>query len=65
MSTIADIIATHVEEIRQALNTEERGNALVEVARNAYKAEIELAAFKRRVRYEGMSLETAYKMLSQ
>jgi hypothetical protein len=34
--------------IQNALGTEETGDALVEVARNAHRAEQELAALKRR-----------------
>jgi ribosomal protein L14 len=33
-------------DIQDALGTEESGEALVEVARNAHKAELELAAIK-------------------
>lgn len=37
-----------IEDIKDALNTEEDGEALIEVARNACRAEQELAALKRK-----------------
>ena len=51
-------------QIQAALATDEEGGGLVEVARNAHKAEQELAAFKRRVRDLDWTLEEAYAKLT-
>lgn len=39
------IAALIIKPIQDALDTEENGDALVEVARNAHRAEMELASF--------------------
>lgn len=52
------------EQIKAALGTQEDGADLVIVARNAHKAEQELAAFKRRVRDMEWPLEKAYEKLT-
>lgn len=51
-------------QIQAALGTEEEGADLVIVARNAHKAEQELATFKRRVESGLYTLEEAYAKLS-
>lgn len=38
-----------IDQIKAALNTEEDGLALIEVARNAHKAEMELASLKKKL----------------
>lgn len=53
-----------IEQIKAALGTQEDGADLVIVARNAYKAEQELAAFKRRVRDAGWTLGQAYAKMT-
>lgn len=46
-----------LEAIKSALNTEENGEALIEVARNAHRAEQELAALARPI-LSSLSLNT-------
>lgn len=48
-----------IKRIQEALNTEECGDELIEVARNAYKAELALSAFKGRIN-SGWTFEGAY-----
>lgn len=46
-----------LRDIQDALNTNEDGEALVEVARNAHKAEMELASYKRKFELCGRSID--------
>jgi len=41
--------SSFIDQIKAALDTEEDGLALIEVARNAYKAEMELASLKKKL----------------
>lgn len=52
------------QQIKAALGTQEDGADLVIVARNAHKAEQELAAFKNRIRKQEWTLEAAYARLT-
>jgi hypothetical protein len=47
LSMAEEIIALTelIDKIKSALGTEENGDALIEVARNAHKAEMELASY--------------------
>lgn len=48
-----------IQSIKYALNTEENGEALVQVARNAHQAEMELASWEVKFDREGSSLTKA------
>jgi len=45
--SLAENAMAQLKRIADALGTEERGEALVEIARNAHRAEQKLAAFER------------------
>lgn len=64
MTDLKNIHSAFIEQIKAALNTQEDGAALIEVARNAHKAEQELAAFKCRIRDMGWTFEAAYARLT-
>lgn len=44
MNTELAVLRDFIKRIQDALGTEETGEALIEVARNAHKAEMELAS---------------------
>jgi hypothetical protein len=48
-----------IEDIQSALNTEETGHALVNVARAAHNAELELASWVAKFEREGKTLAQA------
>lgn len=52
-----------VQKIKDALGTAEDGDALIEVARNAHRAEMEWAAFKKKLDEAGYSVEGALACL--
>jgi predicted nucleic acid-binding protein len=61
--------SSYINHIRDALGTEETGAALIEVARNAHKAEQELAAWKAQLNNQDMSIDDiahwVYKKLNE
>lgn len=63
MSIVADIAADRaflIERIKAALGTQEDGEALIEVARNAHRAELKLAKYYR-LRNNGVGVLKAAK----
>lgn len=64
MLNVKAVHSAFIEQIKAALNTQEDGAALIDVARNAHKAEQELATFKRHVRQQDWTLEAAYARLT-
>jgi hypothetical protein len=58
-----------IKHIKEALATDEHGEALIEVARNAHKAEQELTAWKKQLYETDMSIDElahwVYKKLNE
>lgn len=57
MAKEVEALVKLIQQIKDALGTDENGAALIEVARNAHRAEMELASLTRKVREAGTESE--------
>lgn len=62
---MSDQARAFIKHIQDALGTAEEGEALIEVARNAHKAEQELAAFINRMKSGEWTFEAAYARINK